>query len=225
MSKSMPKDLRTLGYVLRRTNYGESDRILNLITPHGKLSVIAKAARKEKSKLAGGIEMFTLTDFNLHFGKGELGIVTGAKMQKFHQGIIKDFARIELASEILKQINKISEGSFATEYFKIVDETLEALGEGENLDLVRAWFLVRLKQSIGEEINLYRDNTGAKLAADQTYNWDNYERVFTPAKNGEYGANEIKLLRLMAANDLSVVRRVKISPEMLPPLLRIVETG
>ena len=29
-------DIRTFGYVLRRTNYGEADRILNLITPKGK---------------------------------------------------------------------------------------------------------------------------------------------------------------------------------------------
>ena len=28
-------DIRTYGYVLRRTNYGEADRILNIITPKG----------------------------------------------------------------------------------------------------------------------------------------------------------------------------------------------
>lgn len=54
----MPSDLRTQAIILRRTNYGESDRILGLITPHGKLSVLARGARKEKSRLAGGIELF-----------------------------------------------------------------------------------------------------------------------------------------------------------------------
>ena len=74
------KDYRTLGFVLRRTNYGEADRILNIITPKGKISAIAKAARKEKSKLAGGIEMFSLTDLNIHQGRSEFAIITGAKM-------------------------------------------------------------------------------------------------------------------------------------------------
>ena len=46
------KDLKTLGIVLRRTNYGEADRILNLITPVGKVAAMAKGVRKEKSKLA-----------------------------------------------------------------------------------------------------------------------------------------------------------------------------
>ena len=42
------KDVRANAYVLRRTNYGEADRILNLITPFGKMSAIAKGVRKEK---------------------------------------------------------------------------------------------------------------------------------------------------------------------------------
>ena len=46
------RDLRTKAIVLRRTDYGEADRILNLITPQGKIAVIAKGVRKEKSKLS-----------------------------------------------------------------------------------------------------------------------------------------------------------------------------
>ena len=37
MSKS--NDIKTQGIVLRRTNYGEADRILQLLTPEGKKSV------------------------------------------------------------------------------------------------------------------------------------------------------------------------------------------
>lgn len=54
----MQNDLHTRAIVLRRTNYGETDRILNLLTPEGKKSVLAKGVRREKSKLAGGIELF-----------------------------------------------------------------------------------------------------------------------------------------------------------------------
>ena len=54
------KDLRTKAIVLRRTDYGEADRILQLLTPSGKRSVIARGVRKEKSKLAGGIELFSV---------------------------------------------------------------------------------------------------------------------------------------------------------------------
>ncbi len=79
----MQNEIKTKSYVLRRTNYGEADRILNLITPAGKISAIAKGVRKEKSKLAGGVEMFSLAELTIHKGKGEFGTITSAKMLRF----------------------------------------------------------------------------------------------------------------------------------------------
>ena len=50
----MTQTLRTKCIILRRTNYGEADRILTVLTPeHGQLSVMARGVRKEKSRLAG----------------------------------------------------------------------------------------------------------------------------------------------------------------------------
>ena len=63
------QSFNTKGIILKRTNYGEADRILNIITPQGKIAAIAKSARKERSKLAGGIEMFSLTDLTIHRAK------------------------------------------------------------------------------------------------------------------------------------------------------------
>ena len=89
------KDLRTFGIVLRRTNYGEADRILNIITPEGKVSAIARGVRKEKSKMAGNVELFSLIELNIHFGKNEMGVLTGAKMKKYFGNIVKDLRKME----------------------------------------------------------------------------------------------------------------------------------
>ena len=40
------RDLRTRAIVLRRTDFGEADRILQLLTPEGKRSVIARGSGK-----------------------------------------------------------------------------------------------------------------------------------------------------------------------------------
>ena len=94
MPKNMPsKDLKTVGIVLKRTNYGEADRILNVITPVGKVSVIARGVRKEKSKLAGGVEMLTLSDYVMHFGKSEMGVVTSARMVRYFGGLLKNYEK------------------------------------------------------------------------------------------------------------------------------------
>ena len=54
---------RTEGIVIRRRNQGEADRILTLCTPLGKLDVIAKGARKLRSRKAGHIELFCRSSF------------------------------------------------------------------------------------------------------------------------------------------------------------------
>ncbi|MBQ3280239.1 DNA repair protein RecO [Candidatus Saccharibacteria bacterium] len=205
----MPKDLKTKAYVLRRTNYGEADRIINLITPVGKISAMAKGVRKPKSKLAGGIEMFSLVQVNLHFGKSDMAVLTGTKMISFYGEILKDLGRMELASEILKKVSKASDSVDSPELFEIVDQSLSSLNVGFDTNLVEAWFLLNLARVMGEEINLYRDADGNKLDANLKYSWNSYETVFYVDEKGEIDANVIKILRLLVSSKLDVVVRIK----------------
>ena len=169
------RELKTMGYVLRRTNYGEADRILNIITPEGKVSAIAKAVRRPKSRLAGGVEIFTLSELNIHMGRGEMGIVTSAKMKKYYGEILKDYRKMELASAILKQINRAAESSDAPEYFKMTDACLVALNGGMDVGLVEAWFDLNLMRAMGEEPNFYRDDKGEKLSPQLKYTWNQFK--------------------------------------------------
>ena len=207
-------DIKTLGYVLRRTNYGEADRILNLITPLGKIAVLAKGVRREKSKLAGGIEMFSLSEYTIHRGRGELGIATSAKMMKYYGEIIKDYHRMELGVFLLKRLNMAAENSESAEFFEILDQALNALNDNRDTRLVEAWFLLRLVRATGEEINLYRDGSGNRLESDKRYEWDKYESAFVEKADGGYGANEIKMLRIMATSNFEVVKRVRLDEEL-----------
>ena len=224
MSKNTQNDIKTLAYVLRRTNYGEADRILNLITPTGKISAIAKSVRKEKSKLAGGIEMFSLVELNIHQGKSEFGIVTSARMLKYYSKILAEYERMELAALILKKVSLAAESSDNPEYFKLVDQGLKGLDLGMNLDLVESWFLLNLTRATGEEINIYRDIDGEKLNPENNYTWDVMESVFIKNMGGDFGANEIKMLRLMLTAELLVVSRVKNYEEMMPKILRVAKS-
>lgn len=219
----MRNDTKTLAYVLRRTNYGEADRILNLITPNGKISAIAKAARKEKSKLAGGIEMFSLIELNIHQGRGEIGVVTSARMLKYYDKLLADYTRMELASFILKKINQAAESSDSEELFKITDQSLAGLNKGMDLKLVENWFLINLLKTMGEEINLYRDLNGDKLDVNSRYDWYGIEQAFIKNEHGGFSANEIKLLRLMSTADLAVVSRIKDIEAMLPTIEKVVK--
>ena len=215
------KDLKTRALILRRTNYGESDRILNLITPVGKVSAMAKGVRKEKSKLAGKIEMFTLTEVNLHFGKSDLATLTGAKMVKFYANILKDFERLELGADFLKKINQVSENIETSEHFEILNQSLAALDDGLDTKIVNTWFLFNLARVMGEQVNLYTDINGNKLDVGSKYVWDVNEKGLRLFNNGEIDANAIKIMRLMWTTDCDVVKRIKNIEVYMPEILRI----
>ncbi len=70
---------RTEAIVLRRTDFGEADRLLTVYTPdRGKLRLIAKGARKPTSRKSGHVELFSRGQFLVAVGR-ELDIITQAE--------------------------------------------------------------------------------------------------------------------------------------------------
>ncbi len=218
-------DLRTKAIILHRTKYGETDRILNLLTPEGRKSCVAKGVRKEKSKLAGGIEMFTVADIVIHESeKSDMGILTSAKMTKSYMNIISDLDRFELGSKIIKHANKISEDVDSPELFSLVNQCFWALDKDLNRELIEGYFLLNLMRISGEDVNLHRDTNGEKLDADKKYVWDTYENSLKPENNGNVEVNHIKVMRLMLTSPLKTVIQVKEIKSLLPEVLYIAKS-
>ena len=203
-------DLKTEAIVLRRTNYGETDRILNLLTPDGKVSCLAKGVRKEKSKLAGGIELFTLSEVTLHKSmKSDLQLLTSAKMKVFYSNLLPDLDRLELASKILKELNRVTEQVDNSEFFEILKQSLEGLNNGYDLRLVETWFNFNLARARGEQINFLTDTDGVPLKKDLNYVWDSTDEALKPLENGKIGADEIKIMRMILVSPLVLINRIK----------------
>lgn len=226
----MPSDLRTRAIVLRRTNYGESDRILNLLTPEGKVAVMARGVRKERSRLAGGIELFSVADVVVRYGRqaqsqsSPLGILTSAKMLNFYSNILSDISTLELASSLLKKLDRAAEQTDNPIYFDLLSQSLAALNRGDHLDLVSAWFHFNLAHASGEEVNLLCDVAGQPLSASESYFWDPLESALRADPAGNIRAPEIKLARFLLANPLRLAKNIENVATILPPLLPIAKS-
>lgn len=67
--------------VLRTLRYGEADLIAHVLTRHfGRRGVIAKGARRSKSRLGVRLEPLLSVRMQLHEGRGELAIVRGVEV-------------------------------------------------------------------------------------------------------------------------------------------------
>jgi DNA repair protein RecO (recombination protein O) len=216
------KTVRTRAVVLRRTNYGEADRVLQLLTPNGRLGVMARGVRREKSKLAGGIELFAVSDIVVGSGKGQLGILTSARLVQFYRHILQDYDRMQFAYEVLAQVSRASESLDEPEWYDIVTEVLMGLDVlTVPLPLTQLWFYLHVSAMLGYELNMQRDYQGNKLELDARYRYDESEKGFVKAENGDLTAEHIKVLRLAADRPLKVIVQVGGLGPYLPECLYV----
>ncbi|HVW23627.1 MAG TPA: DNA repair protein RecO [Candidatus Saccharimonadales bacterium] len=193
------KPLLTQGIVLSRTDYGEADRIITLLTPdHGKLRLMAKGVRKVKSKLAGGIELFSVSQITFLAGRGDMGTLMSTRLIKHYGKIVQDLSRVQLGYDLIRDLNRATEDQPGAEYFDLLEQCFTALDDSTvDLDLIRLWFSAQLLRLSGHTPNLVTDAAGSKLAADQKYTFDFDAMCFADTPPGQFAADHIKLLRLL----------------------------
>lgn len=221
------KQLVTQGIMLSRTNFGEADRIITVLTPeHGKLRLMARGVRKVKSKLAGGIELFSVSDLTYITGKGEIGTLISSRLKTHYGNIVKDINRVQLGYELIKVLNKATEDQPEDAYFDLLRQSFAALDDSTtDLELIRLWFQTQLIKQAGHAPNLKTDTAGDKLAADQAYNFDFEAMTFAPHKAGHTTAQQIKTLRLLFDGHAPTkLQQVQGLPETLPDIMPLVRT-
>jgi DNA repair protein RecO len=213
------KQLLTKGIVLSRTDYGEADRILTLLTPEqGKLRLMARGVRRAKSKLAGGIELFSVSDITYIKGRGEIGTLISARLVKYYSTIVRDIDRVQLGYELIKLSHRATEDEPEADYFKLLQTAFEALDTPTiSADLIRAWFQAQLLRFAGHSPNLQTDTAGNKLEPSQNYNFDFDAVAFTPQPKGSFTAGHIKFLRLIfSAHPPKTLNQIQNLEDLLP---------
>jgi len=195
----MSQQLVTTGIVLRRVDYGEADRILTLLTPnYGKLQLMAKGVRRIKSKLAGGIELFSVTNVTFIRGRGDIGRLVSTRLVTHYGGIVQDLNRTMLGYELISQLNKATEDEPETDYFHLLEAAFAALNDPDiPCELIQEWFTAQLLRLSGHTPNLQTAAGGARLRADLAYEYSFDDAAFVARDGAPYGADAIKFLRLM----------------------------
>lgn len=190
----------TQGIVLTRTNFGEADRIITFLTiDHGKVKAMAKGVRKAKAKLAGSVELFSVSDLTLIPGRRDIDTLISARLVKHYGDIVKDIDRTTLGYELLRVTDKATEEAPEPAYFELLKRGLTSLADGRiDHQLTGLWFQMQLLKLAGHSPNLHTDRAGAKLKASNTYDFHMDHMHFVPeaSEAGPYTASHIKFLRL-----------------------------
>lgn len=154
----MPRErsLRTEGIVLRRSNFGEADRLITLYTQDaGKIRVIAKGARKPQSRKTGHIELFMRSKFLIASGRN-LDIITQAELIEPNRNLNGDLVRTTYAAyacELLDQFTPDEERHAGI--YQLLTSGMSWFNESDNLLLAARYFELRLLSLVGFQPQLF----------------------------------------------------------------------
>ncbi len=167
------RTLRTQAVVLRRIEYGEADLILTLLTPkQGKISAIARAARRPSSKSSGHVELYSLSDMLLAQG-ANMYVVTQVNLINPFLGIGHDLERMAYASHFVELIDRFTVDSQENQQtFNLLVNGLTWLSDPKtDLRLIARYFEFRLLTIMGYAPSVFECAvSGEKLEAhDQFY--------------------------------------------------------
>lgn len=213
----MKPQVVTTGIVLSRRDYQEADRIITVLTPdNGKVSLIAKGVRRPKSKLAAGIELFSVSELTFLPGRSDLKTLISSRLIKHYGHIVTDISRTMLGYEFLKSLGKVIEESAGGEYFDLLQYGLAGLDNFEiPIEVVEIWFNMHLLDMTGHAPNLRRDSNGAALESGNTYIFSFDEMTFVPGPKGMPTTDLIKYLRMAhVSNSPALLAQVQ-APDQL----------
>jgi len=222
----------TPAIILRRRNFGEADRLLTVFTPQrGKLRLLAKGARKTKSRKAGHIELFTHAALQVARGRN-LDILTQADTVESYRNLRQDLDKIGHAYYVVELVDRFTEEEDpAQPVFQLLALTLARLNDAKarqqylalrffELRLLgltgfqpQLHFCVNCNQPIKEEANTFSLNDGGLLCPACASS-------HSPAKPLSIGA--LKTLRFLQTRSWEQISGLQLSPAVqqeVEPLL------
>jgi len=216
---------RNLGFILKKTDRGEVNRIFTIYTKDfGKLELLAKAGRKIKSKLRGGLELFYLSEIEFIQGKTHKTLTDAFLVESF-RFLRGDLERLKIAYQIAEVLDKLLKGEERDEKtWDLLNETFQKLNtyslKPKTYNLIYYCFFWNFFSILGYQPELYNCSICQKKLAPGELYWSSKEggvicgNCFKKSKTSlvNIDPNVVKILRLFLKKDWNILKKLKIAP-------------
>lgn len=222
---------RTEAVVMHRQDLGEADRLLSVYSQdHGKLRLVAKGARRPRSRKAGHLEPFTRVQLQLARGR-DLDIITQAEAIDTYPGLRDDLVRLGQAAYVIELMDRFTvEREVNQALYRLLINTLERLIEGVEPAIVLRHYELRLLDQVGYRPELFRCLGCSEDILPQ-------DQYFSPSEGGAICSTcgpsrtdvsplslaALKVLRHYQRNSFDVASSAKIRPQVHVELEQVME--
>ena len=202
------------GIIINDVNYGESSKILNVITlEYGKIGIIAKGCRNLKSKLRSVCLKLTYGYFNIYYKENGISTLISIDLIDEFLNIKKDLAKIGYATYLTDLTNQVLKESNNKNIFSILEASLIKINN--NFDPMIITNIAELKYLSYLGVMPVLDHC-SKCGSDEkiiTVSSDSGGYICSNCYSNEYIVDEktIKLLRLFYYVDIAKIKDLNIN--------------
>lgn len=214
--------------VLRTTDYGETNKIVTLLTREwGKVAVMARGAKKPTSRLSSVTQLFTYGHYLVQKSRGVGSLHQGDIIDSLRD-IREDLFATAYASYIVELTDKVTDEQKPNPYlFELMLQTLKYMNDGFDLEILTYIYEMKMLNIIGlypslDECAICKQSVGkfsfsvkeGGFLCDQCAVKDPYRISLSPAA--------VKLLRLFYYLDLSRLGKISVKKETKDELHRVI---
>ena len=143
--------IKMSGIIISESNLGDYDKMLTMLTPGlGKISCVAKGARRPKSALLASTQLFCFGEYLMYKGANTYNINSCETIEVFYN-LRTDLDKLNTAIEITKIIRNVTdENENCYRILQLYLNTLYTLSETDkNLELVDSIFKLKILCLLG----------------------------------------------------------------------------
>jgi DNA repair protein RecO (recombination protein O) len=137
---------RVEGIVIRAVEYGEGGVIITLYTSNGKLGVMARGAKKLRSRHAAVTQLYTYGEYVCYKGSsGSLGTLNSAEIIDSFSAVRSDLRCSSYAAYLAELTDRMIPDGEASEFlFEQLKASLSALNDGKDPQIIAHLYEMKL---------------------------------------------------------------------------------
>ncbi|WP_019242629.1 MULTISPECIES: DNA repair protein RecO [Bacillus] len=217
------------GIVIRRTDYGENNKIITIYTREwGKIGVMARGANKPNSRLSSVTQLFYYGYFLVQTSSGLGSLSQGESIESFRH-IREDIMKTAYASYIIELLDKGTEDKKPNPFlFELLYQTLHYIDEDYDPLVLKFIFEMKMLPVLGIPPMLDRCVNCGETEGEFSFSVKNGGFLCHRCQNDDpyrinISAKSIKLLRLFYYFDLSRLGNISLKAETKKELSFVID--
>jgi len=148
--------VRTEGIVIKTMDYGEGNKIITLFTEtHGKVSLMARGAKKTKSRLSSVSQLFSYGEYSFYLSSGMGTLNHGETIQSFTR-IQQDIVLTAYSAYLVELTDKVIESNQKDAFlYQQLLAGLQQINDGKNPDVIVRIFELKALHISGYQPRLH----------------------------------------------------------------------